>query len=153
MYFYPALTIFKPLAFNKPEFKLKKMNFQCKELIIEDDEFGCTITFSDTNISEDQFKTADEIMNSDEKYLLIQRTYPEDDDDLENYHIETSENDIELLSDEIKMTVVVDRETFIIYYPGAHLEIKLNLNEKELKNLKRVLENRFKDRLTLEKQE
>lgn len=129
------------------------MNFQCKELIIEDDEFGCTITFSDTNISEDQFKTADEIMNSDEKYLLIQRTYPEDDDDLENYHIETSENDIELLSDEIKMTVVVDRETFIIYYPGAHLEIKLNLNEKELKNLKRVLENRFKDRLTLEKQE
>ena len=128
------------------------MNFQCKELIIEDEEFGCTITFSDTNISENQFKTVEEIMTSDEKYLLIQRTYPEDDYDIDNYHIETSENDIELLSDDIKMTVAIDQEIFKIYYPGAHLEIKMNLNDKELKNLKRVLETRFKDRLKLEQQ-
>src|SRR5690554_5230844 len=128
------------------------MNFQCKELIIEDEVFGCTITFSDTNISENQFKTVEEIMNSDEKYLLIQRTYPEDDYDIDNYHIETSENDIELLSDDIKMTVAIDQEIFKIYYPGAHLEIKMNLNDKELKNLKRVLETRFKDRLKLEQQ-
>ena len=123
------------------------MNFKCKELIIQDEEFGCTITFTDTNISEDQFKTSEEILNSEEKYLLIQRTYPEDKYDVDNYHIETSENDIELLSDDIRMTVSIEREKFKIDYPGAHLEISLNLNDKELENLKKVLETRFKDRL------
>lgn len=126
------------------------MNFQCKELVIEDEEFGCTITFTDTNITDDQFKTGEEIMNSNEKYLLIQRTYPEDDYDVDNYYIETSENDIELLSDDIKMTVAIDQGTFKIHYPGAHLEIKLSLNDKELKNLKGVLETRFKNRLKLD---
>lgn len=127
------------------------MDFNCKELIIEDGELGCTITLTDTDISEDDFKSVEEIMSSDEKYLLIQRTYPEDDDDVDNYYIETSENDVHLLSDDIEMTVTIDREKFIIDYPGAHLEIKLNLNDKELENLKEVLENQFKDRLMLNK--
>lgn len=125
------------------------MNFQCEELLIEDEELGCTITFSDTKISEDQYKTAEEIMNSDERHLLIQRTYPENDNDLDNYHIETSESDIELISDDIKMDVAIDRERFKIDWPGAHLEIGLNLTDKELKNLKEILETRFKDRFFL----
>ena len=125
------------------------MNFNCKELLIEDEELGCTITFTDTDISEDQFKSEEEIMNSEEKYLLILRTYPEDDEDVDNYYIETSENDVHLLSDDIEMTVTIDREKFIIDYPGARLEIKLNLKDKELENLKQVLETRFKDRLKM----
>ena len=128
-----------------------KMDFQCEELIIEDEEFGCTITFSDAKISDDKFKTAEEIMNSEEKYLLIQRSYPEDDDDVDNYHIETSENDIELLSDDIKMTVTIDREIFKIDWPGAHLEIGLSLTDMELKSLKEILEKRFIDRLRQKK--
>lgn len=127
------------------------MNFQCEELSISDEEFGCTITFSDSKTSDDQFMTAEEIMNSEEKYLLIQRTYPEDDDDVDNYHIETSETDVELLSDDIEMTVVIDRERFEIDWPGAHLEIGLNLTNKEMKNLEEILETRFKDRLRLKK--
>jgi hypothetical protein len=51
------------------------MNFQCEELTISDEELGYTITFSDSKSSDDQFKTIEEIMNSEEKYLLIQRTY------------------------------------------------------------------------------
>lgn len=121
------------------------MDFQCEELIIEDGEFGCTITFSDTKTSEGQFKTAEEIMNSEEKYLLIQRTYPEDDDELDNYHIESSETDIELLSDEVEMIVEIDPKRFKIQFPGAQLEIGLNLTNKELKNLERILKSRFKD--------
>lgn len=88
-------------------------------------------------------------MNSDERHLLIQRTYPENDNDLDNYHIETSESDIELISDDIKMDVAIDRERFKIDWPGAHLEIGLNLTDKELKNLKEILETRFKDRFFL----
>ena len=127
------------------------MDFKCEELIIEDEEFGCTVIFSDSKFSENQFKTTEEIMNLEEKYLLIQRTYPEDDDDVDSYHIETSETDIDLVSDDIKMTVAIDRERFKIDWPGAHLEIGLNLTDRELENLKEILKARFKDRLRLEK--
>ena len=125
------------------------MNFQCEELTISDEEFGCTITFSDSKSADDQFKTVEEIMNSEEKYLLIQRTYPEDDYDVDNYHIETSETDIDLLSDDIEMTVAMDTKRFKIEFPGAQLEIGLNLTNKELENLGEILKSRFKDRLRL----
>jgi len=123
------------------------MNFQCEELSISDEEFGCTITFSDSKTSEDQFMTAEEIMNSEEKYLLIQRTYPEDDDDVDNYHVETSETEVDLLSDGTEMTVEIDPERFKIELPGAQLEIGLNLTDKELENLEKTLKERFEDRL------
>lgn len=55
------------------------MNFQCVELSISDDELGFTVTFSDSKSSDDQFKTVEENMNSQKKYLLIQKTYPEDE--------------------------------------------------------------------------
>lgn len=127
------------------------MTFQCEELTISDEEFGCTITFSDSKSADEQFKTAEEIMNSGEKYLLIQRTYPEDDDDADNYHIETSETDVDLLSDDIEMTVAIDRERFKIEFPGAQLEIGLNLTDKELEKLKEILKTRFKERIRLKK--
>lgn len=123
------------------------MNFKCEELTISDEELGCTITFSDSKSSDDQFKTVEEIMNSEEKYLLIQRTYPEDDDDVDNYHIESSETDVELLSDDIEMTVALGRKRFKIEWPGAHLEIGLSLTDMEFDSLKEILETRFKDRL------
>jgi len=127
------------------------MNFKCEELTISDEELGCTITFSNSKSSDDQFKTVEEITNSDEKYLLIQRSYPEDDDDVDNYHIESSETDVELLSDDIEMTVLLDRERFEIEWPGAHLEIGLSLTDMELKSLKEILEKRFIDRLRQKK--
>ena len=127
------------------------MNFQCIELTISDEELGCTITFSDSKSSDNQFKSIEEIMNSEEKYLLIQRTYPEDDDDVENYHIETTETEVDLLSDDIKMTVEIAPERFKIEFPGTQLEIGLNLTDKELENLKEILKTRFKDRLSLRK--
>jgi len=123
------------------------MNFQCEELSISDEEFGCTITSSDSTTSEDQFMTAEEIMNSEEKYLLIQRTYPEDNDDVDNYHVETSETEVDLLSDGTEMTVEIDPERFKIELPGAQLEIGLNLTDKELENLEKTLKERFEDRL------
>jgi hypothetical protein len=126
------------------------MNFQCEELTISDEEFGCTITFSDSKSSDDQFKTLEEIMNSEEKYLLIQRTYPEDDYGSDYYHLETSETDNKLGSDDI-MTVTMNQDRFKIDCAGAHLEIGLNLTDKEMKNLEEILEVRFKDRIRIKK--
>ena len=69
-----------------------KINFQCIELTIQDEELGSTVTFSDSRSTDDQFKTEEEILNSVEKYLLIQKTYAEDEYNKENYHIESSES-------------------------------------------------------------
>lgn len=125
-----------------------KMNFKCEELLIEDEELGCTITFSDTKISEDKFKTAEEIMNSEEKYLLIQRTYPDDEYDLDNYYLESSEIDTQFDSDSI-MTVTIEHEKFEINWSGVHLGIGLNLTEKEIITLQEILKTRFKDRIKI----
>lgn len=124
------------------------MNFQCEELRISDEEFGCTITFSDSKTSEDQFKTVEEIINSEEKYLLIQRTYPEDKNECDYYHLETSETDIGLAPNE-RVMVAIDQEKLEIDWSGIRLEIGLNFTVEEVENLKEILRFRFKDRVTL----
>jgi hypothetical protein len=122
------------------------MNFQCKELSISDEELGCAVSFSDSKTSEDQFKTIEEILNSNEKYLLIQRTYPEDEYEFDYYHIESSETDTELNSKD-KMIVKLSLEKFEIDWSGDHLEIGLNLTDIEMKNLKEILVTRFNNRI------
>jgi len=74
------------------------MNFSCIELIINDDpDFGCTIHFSDTkDKGYDENQTIDEIINSNEKFFSIQRSYPEELYENDFYHIETSESDTDL---------------------------------------------------------
>jgi hypothetical protein len=121
------------------------MNFQCKELSISDEEFGFTIIFSDTISSDDQFKTVEEIINSGEKYLLVQRTYPEDDHELDCYYLETSETATELsLKD--KMIVEISQEKFKINWSGDNLEIGLNLTTKEQQVLRKAFEVTFRER-------
>lgn len=124
------------------------MNFQCEELTISDEELGCTIIFSDSKSSDDQFKTIDEIMNSEEKYLLIQKTYPEDDYEYSYYHIESSEYDIEF-DPEYKMTIRLSHEIFEINWAGNQLKIGLDLTDKELKELKEIFEVVFKERVDI----
>ena len=124
------------------------MNFQCKELTISDEELGCTIIFSDSKSADDQFKTIDEIMNSEEKYLLIQKTYPEDDYEYSYYHIESSESDTEL-NFEDKMTVRLSREKFEISWSGDQLKIGLDLTDRELNDLKEIFEVVFKERVII----
>jgi hypothetical protein len=124
------------------------MNFQCKELTISDDDFGFTVIFSDSKSSDDKFKTVEEIMNSGEKYLLIQRSYPEEEGDLDYYYIETSETDVEL-SPRDKMIVRLSENKFEINWSGDRLEIGLMLSAKEQKALRKAFEVTFKERTIL----
>lgn len=87
-------------------------------------------------------------MNSGEKYLLIQRSYSEDDDDIDYYFIETSETDTEL-SPRDKMIVEISQEKFKINWSGDQLEIVLNLTSKEQKELRKAFEVIFKKRSIL----
>lgn len=125
-----------------------KTNFQCIELTIQDEEFGCTITFSDSRSADDQFKSMEEIMNSDEKYLLIQRTYPEDDYDADYYYIESSESD-EIFKPNEKINIVLNQNLIKVNSAGEQLRIGLNLDNRKLKDLERILRTRFKEFVTL----
>jgi hypothetical protein len=127
-----------------------KIYIHCIELTIQDEELGCTVTFSDLRSAEDQFKSMEETMNNDEKYLVIQRTYAEDDDDEDNYYIESSESDADFDLDE-KMIVKLNQDRFEINWSGEQLRIGLNLEDQELENLMRIFETRFKERITIMK--
>jgi hypothetical protein len=146
----PALRLYLTVGKHAEttETRQNRMNFQCKELSISDDELGFTVTFSDSKSSDDQFKSVDELMNSGEKYLLIQRSYPEEEDDLDYYYIETSETDTEL-SPKDKMIVKLNDTKFEINWSGDRLEIGLNLSEKEQKELRKAFKVAFKERTIL----
>lgn len=123
-----------------------KVNFQCKEFEIQNEELGCTITFSDSFSADDQFKTVKEIMNDDVKYLLIQRIYAEYNDDTDFYHFESTELDFE--PDE-KMTVNLRKNSFEIKSYFGHMTIGLNLKNKELEELTHILETKFNERIRI----
>ena len=70
------------------------MKLDCKEISISDDEFGCTIEFKQEK--EDEFnieKSVKEIMNSLQPYIMLQRTYGEDDFEEDFYYFETIDFD------------------------------------------------------------
>ena len=110
------------------------MNFKCVELSITDDpDFGCTIRFSDTKDKEyDENQTIEEMMTSNDKYFLIQRSYPEDLYENDFYSIETSESDIEL-SYLDKILIELNEDNIKINWSGDRVEIGLNLEENEIK--------------------
>lgn len=123
------------------------MNFICKELIITDDaDFGCTITFTDSIESDNTEKSISEIINTNERFFTIQRSYPEDYDEIDFYHIETSESDTELgYKDQIVIYLMINR--IKIQWCSDEVEIGIDLNINEIAKLKRKIKNRFSERI------
>jgi len=125
------------------------MNFECNEIEISDCDFGCTITLSDTiNKEYDENLSYEEIINSDEKYILIQRTYPEDFDESDFYYIETTESDVELGAKD-KIFIEFEKELFKIRWSVAMLEIRLNIESGKIDRLKKILKKRFKEKIIM----
>ena len=125
----------------------KNTDFICKRLsIADDDDFGCTIEFSDSidTGSED----IQEILNGSEKYLMIQRSYPENEYEIDWYTVETSESDIEL-NQKDKIIIKLKKNLIEVAWSGMKLTIGLELNDSELYNLDRILKKRFCDKITL----
>ncbi|MGK0366758.1 MAG: hypothetical protein ACI85O_003833 [Saprospiraceae bacterium] len=125
-----------------------RINFQCIELTIQDEELGCTVTFSDSRSADDQFKTEEEIMNSVEKYLLIQRSYAEDKYDKENYHIESSES-ITNFDPHEKIIMSINHDRLEAKWSGEKVLIGLNLKNQELEKLLRILQTKFNERIEI----
>lgn len=119
-----------------------KVDFICKNLSITDDpNFGCTVEFSDS--LENKTEEIDDIINSTEKYLLIQRSYPEDIDEIDWYTVETSENET-VLNQKDKIIIKIKRSLFEISWSGSKLIIELELGDSEYNKLKKTLQKKFK---------
>ena len=115
------------------------MKFECKEISISDEELGLTITLSekqDDGIAQMKI-SIDELMNSFGQYLLLQKTYAEDEDEEDYYYIETSMPD---KSGELRdFDINLNRGQFLITYCNEAFEIGINANDQEYDNLRKAL--------------
>ena len=128
------------------------MRFHCEELEINDDpHFGVTITFSDTKTKYSETDFTGNFLHPNDKYLLIQRSYPEEEDDVDWYHIETTESEIEL-NQKDKIIIKLTRDIVEIGWSGEQVKIGLTLTQKERNQLETTLNRRFKERVILIKE-
>ena len=115
------------------------MKLDCKEISISDGELGCEVTFSEnedlgSKIENMSFK---EIISSIGRYLLLQRTYPEDDFGRDNYYFET--HDENLCGELEDFEIVLSRQSFELKFDSEIVEISINPSDKEFADLKHVL--------------
>lgn len=110
------------------------MKFRCKEISISDKELGYTITFSDTKDKESvENQSYDDIKNSMGNYLMLQRTYPEDEFEKDFYYIEASDFD---KSDELKnFKIELRKNLFIIEWSKGNAEIELTITDSEFQDI------------------
>lgn len=105
------------------------MKFNSKHIEISDEEFGCTITFSE---SENDIDSKDS-----EKYLLLQRTYPEDEYEEDYYYIESSDFD---KSGELEnFSIELSTNKFNLSTETSAFEINFDLNTEKYELLKQTL--------------
>ena len=115
------------------------MDFVCKEISISDEEYGCTLTFSEKEEDNDfeNQKTVDEIMDSVGQYVMLQRTYGEDEFEDDYYYFETSNfeksgelDDFEIILTETKFVLTTENEKY---------EVQIHPDRQIFDNLKSVL--------------
>ena len=115
------------------------MKFDCNELSISDDQLGLTITLSemkDDPVAE-MSMTDKELMNLPGEYLLIQKTYAEDEFEKDFYSVETS--DPEKSGELTSFTINLYRHQFLIAWDDELFEIKMNIDNREFEALKAAL--------------
>jgi hypothetical protein len=115
------------------------MKFDCKEISISDEEFGCTLTLSEkeeTGTSSTQL-AVDELATSCGQYILLQRSYGEDDFESDYCYIESSDFD---KSGEYKsLTVHLWPTRIVMTYENEVIEINIEPKEQEFEGLKDIL--------------
>ena len=115
------------------------MKFDCKEISISDETFGCTLTLSEEkdNASEQIGMSIEQQMNFSGQYLLLQKTYPEDDFENDYYYFETSDFD---KSGELKdFKIELNKKKILIRKEDELFEISIQPNDEEYNNLKKIL--------------
>ena len=116
------------------------MNFNSNEIQIENDELGYTLTFNeDENSSESEMnKSLKELMHSTQKYILLQRTYPEDDNEKDYYYFEPSEFD---KACELKdFVITLYRTKFELLLNGDFYQVQFEVDRDKFEQIKEAIE-------------
>lgn len=125
------------------------MKFKCREISINDDEFGCTVSLSD-NTEPNNFEkewTVDEIISSLGQYVMLQKTYAENEFEQDYYYFETSNFD---KSGELKdFEITLTQTKFILNIDNDKYEIQINPDRQVFEELKEALKKLVENKGTL----
>jgi hypothetical protein len=115
------------------------MKISCIEISISDEELGCQVTFSEKkDLGEESANmTVQEIIDSIGRYLLIQRSYPEFEDESDYIYFET--HDEEFSGELSDYEMVLSREQFELKLINGKIEVLINPTDKEYSELKKIL--------------
>jgi len=127
------------------------MKINCSEISINDDDLGCQITFSEDRDlgKKTENMSVKEIIDSAGKYLLLQRSYPENEYGINYYYFETHNEN--LRGDLINYEMTLSRTYFEFKIQNEKIAISINPTEKEFGELKKILQRltNKKGKLTL----
>lgn len=115
------------------------MKINCIEISISDEELGCQVTFSEKKSLGEKaaHMSVQEIINSTGKYLLIQRSYPDYEDESDYIYFEThNEEYAGELSD---YEMFLSKERFRLKLQNGEIEVLIKPTDKEYSELKKVL--------------
>lgn len=115
------------------------MNFFSKEIEIEDGEFGCTLTFNEdkTDFESEMRMSSKELMNRTQKYILFQRTYPENDFERDHYYFEPTNFDKACELKDFVMNLY--RTRFELTLNGDFYQVQFKENDAKFEQLKSAL--------------
>jgi len=115
------------------------MKINCIEISINDEDLGCQVIFSENKSLGEAISnmSTSEIIDSIGRYLLLQRTYPEDGFEINNYYFET--HNINLNGDLVDYEMILSRTSFELKIQNEKIEISINPTKKEFVELKKVL--------------
>jgi hypothetical protein len=115
------------------------MKINCIEISINDEELGCQVTFSEKkDLGEDtENMTVQEIIDSIGRYLLIQRSYPEDEFESDYIYFET--HDENFAGELIDYEIVLSKERFALNLLNEKIEVLIKPTKKEYSELKKIL--------------
>ncbi|MBC8319247.1 MAG: hypothetical protein H8E34_00840 [Bacteroidetes bacterium] len=115
------------------------MKINCIEISINDEELGCQVTFSE-NKSLGEAATemsVQEIIDSTGEYLLIQRSYPDYEDENDYIYFETHNE--EYVGELKDYEMVLSKKRFELRLRNGKIEVLINPTDKEYSVLKKIL--------------
>lgn len=115
------------------------MKINCIEISINDEELGCQVTFSQNESLGEELShmTVQEIIDSTGEYLLIQRLYPDFEDESDYIYFETHNEEY---AGELKdYEMVLTKERFELKLRNGKIEVLINPTDKEYSELKKIL--------------
>jgi hypothetical protein len=130
--------------------QITQMKFNCQDISISDESFGCTISLSE-NRDEYNEEKADQylkmspgkVAESIGRYILLQRSYPEDEFEKDYYYFETSDETESGELENFKIELYPTR--FLMYRDNQVFDIDIKPSKKDLARLKIALKKIVND--------